>query len=284
MVRTEPPRRHSQTVSTHDDSGVQDGVIEQFPHETCLVLQRQIIIGGCCTLFLLAHNAWLLYHDPAPMNEPLRYFSLLRLLAAMPRPFLLHMMFKSIREGERTQPDGVRLAVHLKATMSRWNAVLNGRLAHVFHAWLVLVAMRVNGLWWCSISEADMPFADSLWFHWKLCFLDLIMQRLHAALCYLYYVRQDFPRGIRLRSLEQSTATRILVDETDPLITDRKECVVCLAYLAVGDHVRTLRCSHVFHIDCIDPWLTVRRSVCPVCNIDVMLPQDQTPVLPLEPG
>ena len=240
------------------------------------VLQRQIVIGGCCTLLLLAHNFFLLYRDPAPMDEPLRYCSLLRLLAATPRPYLLYVMYFSIREGERTQPDGVRLARHLKATMSRWNAVLNGRLAHVFHAWIVIVAMRYHGMWWSSISERDRPFADSIWFHWKLCVADLLMQRLHAALCYLYYVRQDFPRGINVRSLEQSTITRIIADEADPVVAEGKECVVCLAYLAAGDHVRTLRCAHVFHVDCIDPWLTVRRSVCPVCNMEVGIPYDTT--------
>lgn len=42
-------------------------------------------------------------------------------------------------------------------------------------------------------------------------------------------------------------------------------CAVCLCDLEYGDRVRRLpKCSHVFHVGCIDQWL-LRRAACPLC-------------------
>lgn len=43
-------------------------------------------------------------------------------------------------------------------------------------------------------------------------------------------------------------------------------CAVCLAEYAEEDVVRLLPdCEHIFHVDCVDPWL--KRSVsCPICR------------------
>ncbi|KAJ3685126.1 hypothetical protein LUZ61_014290 [Rhynchospora tenuis] len=52
------------------------------------------------------------------------------------------------------------------------------------------------------------------------------------------------------------------------------ECAVCLSSLEEGEVVRMLpACRHVFHVACIDKWLTSSAS-CPVCRADV-LPQMQ---------
>ncbi|KAI9201031.1 hypothetical protein LWI28_017010 [Acer negundo] len=56
-------------------------------------------------------------------------------------------------------------------------------------------------------------------------------------------------------------------------------CVVCLDDVHRGDRCRRFpSCNHVFHAQCIDPWL-VRRLTCPTCrspfktnvNLDVYL-------------
>jgi hypothetical protein len=46
------------------------------------------------------------------------------------------------------------------------------------------------------------------------------------------------------------------------------ECPICLSAFAVGDHVLALPCLHVFHCDCVVPWLR-RSKLCPVCKRDV---------------
>lgn len=47
------------------------------------------------------------------------------------------------------------------------------------------------------------------------------------------------------------------------------ECAVCLSVLEEQDTARELpNCKHVFHVDCVDKWLTT-CSTCPVCRTDV---------------
>jgi len=48
-------------------------------------------------------------------------------------------------------------------------------------------------------------------------------------------------------------------DDSEPL------CAICLDEFRDGDMARKLACSHLFHRDCLDPWLQVSSS-CPVCK------------------
>lgn len=45
-------------------------------------------------------------------------------------------------------------------------------------------------------------------------------------------------------------------------------CAICLEGLEQEEVVRGLICGHVFHSDCLDPWLTKRRACCPTCKRD----------------
>ncbi|GAB4844231.1 hypothetical protein Ancab_037596 [Ancistrocladus abbreviatus] len=52
-------------------------------------------------------------------------------------------------------------------------------------------------------------------------------------------------------------------------------CVVCLYEVAAGEKLRKLpRCSHCFHVDCIDAWLQC-RSTCPLCRNQVLSKEDK---------
>ena len=42
-------------------------------------------------------------------------------------------------------------------------------------------------------------------------------------------------------------------------------CCVCLSEFCNAETVRTLRCGHTFHQQCIDEWLT-KQAVCPLCK------------------
>lgn len=46
---------------------------------------------------------------------------------------------------------------------------------------------------------------------------------------------------------------------------DAGQCSVCLCDLEVGDSLRTLQCSHRFHMACVDTWLA-QSGQCPVCK------------------
>uniref|UniRef100_A0A674IKN6 Ring finger protein 148 n=2 Tax=Terrapene triunguis TaxID=2587831 RepID=A0A674IKN6_9SAUR len=62
---------------------------------------------------------------------------------------------------------------------------------------------------------------------------------------------------------------RILKEGDKEADTDGENCVVCLEVYMPKDVVRLLRCSHIFHRKCIDPWLLKHRT-CPVCKCDIL--------------
>ncbi|KAJ1895243.1 hypothetical protein LPJ66_004711 [Kickxella alabastrina] len=45
-------------------------------------------------------------------------------------------------------------------------------------------------------------------------------------------------------------------------------CIVCIDDFIVGSKMRILPCGHNYHIECIDPWLTSKSSLCPLCKYD----------------
>ena len=47
-----------------------------------------------------------------------------------------------------------------------------------------------------------------------------------------------------------------------------EKCTICLCEYEHDDHVRRLPCMHLFHIDCVDRWLTQSKR-CPICRIDI---------------
>ncbi|KAM9274459.1 E3 ubiquitin-protein ligase RNF128 [Morus bassanus] len=65
---------------------------------------------------------------------------------------------------------------------------------------------------------------------------------------------------LQLRTLKQGDK------ETGP---DGDSCVVCLELYKPNEVVRILTCNHLFHKNCIDPWLLEHRT-CPMCKCDIL--------------
>ncbi|KAJ1950367.1 hypothetical protein EC988_004414 [Linderina pennispora] len=59
------------------------------------------------------------------------------------------------------------------------------------------------------------------------------------------------------------------VDEADSILKGCiSTCIVCIDDFVVGSRMRILPCGHNYHIECIDPWLTSKSSLCPLCKYD----------------
>lgn len=52
-------------------------------------------------------------------------------------------------------------------------------------------------------------------------------------------------------------------------------CSICLDEYEDGEMVRMLPCGHVFHTDCILPWLTERQACCPLCKVNVRTAEEE---------
>jgi len=69
----------------------------------------------------------------------------------------------------------------------------------------------------------------------------------------------------RLRIGQDGTTPDGISDEDDD---DVPMCAICLESFCDGDLARKLNCTHMYHKDCIDPWLQ-QSSVCPVCKREI---------------
>ncbi|KAK3915569.1 E3 ubiquitin-protein ligase RNF165 [Frankliniella fusca] len=49
---------------------------------------------------------------------------------------------------------------------------------------------------------------------------------------------------------------------------DVEKCTICLSEFENNDDVRRLPCMHLFHIDCVDQWLSTNKR-CPICRVDI---------------
>uniref|UniRef100_A0A2P2HXG3 E3 ubiquitin-protein ligase RNF13-like n=1 Tax=Hirondellea gigas TaxID=1518452 RepID=A0A2P2HXG3_9CRUS len=104
-----------------------------------------------------------------------------------------------------------------------------------------------------NIQSYLLPFAITV----VICFVGMLI-------CMIVKCIRDYRRSLRHR-LSWRSLRRLPIHKFragDPY----EVCAICLDDYLEGDKLRILPCNHGYHSRCIDPWLTKRRRVCPVCK------------------
>ena len=47
--------------------------------------------------------------------------------------------------------------------------------------------------------------------------------------------------------------------------TNFKECVICLEEMTEDQMLTLVRCSHIYHKECLEKWI-YKNSICPLCD------------------
>jgi len=74
---------------------------------------------------------------------------------------------------------------------------------------------------------------------------------------------QDVKVGLLTKNLLKNSTVKLNENETE-------FCVICQDDIDIDDIVRNIKCSHTFHIDCIDNWFTENKK-CPTCKYELNL-------------
>jgi len=120
-----------------------------------------------------------------------------------------------------------------------------------------------------SFTSGDGAFILRFFFISFVCSLSGVLICFYAA---QYYNRiPTFPRWRNqphLTKEEVIASPEVIYCESFPCaVTERNcSCSICLEDFVAGDKLRLLPCKHLYHLECILPWLTERQSTCPLCK------------------
>ncbi|KAK6725472.1 hypothetical protein RB195_004042 [Necator americanus] len=81
-------------------------------------------------------------------------------------------------------------------------------------------------------------------------------------------VAEPLPVGASPQDIEKCTEKINFIKDLEVPENEAERCTVCLCEFETGEEVRNLRCTHIFHVSCIDKWLVYNKK-CPVCRLDV---------------
>lgn len=72
--------------------------------------------------------------------------------------------------------------------------------------------------------------------------------------------RNTFPH--KYRRVRKQPLSEADIDDSS------EKCTICLSEFETDEDVRRLPCMHLFHIDCVDQWLSTNKR-CPICRVDI---------------
>lgn len=64
--------------------------------------------------------------------------------------------------------------------------------------------------------------------------------------------------------ISRENLNKITVEEATG--EEKENCTICFEKYLKKDKCRVLKCKHMFHKDCVDPWLLNSSATCPICR------------------
>lgn len=128
-------------------------------------------------------------------------------------------------------------------------------------------------------------YENTAWSVMAIAFISLLA--ICAVLATCFFVRRHRLRHVGLRSrvrefhgmsgrLVKALPSMIFSSVVDDNCTS-ETCAICLEDYKAGEKLRILPCHHKFHLLCIDSWLTMWRTFCPVCKRDARISTGEPP-------
>lgn len=78
---------------------------------------------------------------------------------------------------------------------------------------------------------------------------------------------REIIRGASRMVIDRCTYRHAYTRPQAPAHQDEK-CTICLSNFESGSDCRRLPCMHLFHMECVDQWLTTNKH-CPICRVDI---------------
>jgi hypothetical protein len=85
--------------------------------------------------------------------------------------------------------------------------------------------------------------------------------------------KQTLRQVITVEELERVAPLKCpaLNNMTEETIYQQNKCSVCYETFSTKQLHRILPCNHAFHAECVDRWLLLRSSTCPICRYDIIV-------------
>lgn len=76
---------------------------------------------------------------------------------------------------------------------------------------------------------------------------------------------------IRVKKLSEAAFDKIPIIKFDIQTHKNNSCTICYCDFEENEDLKKLPCEHLFHEDCIKPWLLNNNLNCPICRADVTI-------------
>lgn len=95
----------------------------------------------------------------------------------------------------------------------------------------------------------------------------------------LFQQEQPKPTPISQKTFDQ--LKKHVTDETN--VQNGDHCSVCKDAYTLGEKTIQLPCEHLYHPDCIEPWLLKEKNTCPSCRHVLISKEEETEQIKSEP-